>query len=457
MFALVDCNNFYASCERVFDPSLNGVPVVVLSNNDGCVIARSPEAKAIGVDMGEPAFKRMGFFARHGVRVFSSNYALYGDMSRRVMDTLARYSPRMEIYSIDEAFLHLKPTPDQSLKMQAHAMRDIVRRWTGITVSVGLGPTKTLAKVANRIAKKDPALRGVCDLSILPDLDAVLNGVHVAEVWGIGRRSTQKLAAHGVSNARQLRDLPDAWVKKRLTATGLMTVWELRGRSCIPLEAAPSSKKSIVTSRSFGQAVTTWTQMREAVASYTARGAEKLRAQNSVAGQLMVFLLTNPHRPDLSQYSNSRTVRLPVPTDHTPTLLAAAGAAIEAIYKAGYSYKKAGIMLTELHSADARQLSLLDIMPGPTAGGGFWTESSPGQGQPSLQQEPREQASSQETPWPEASRQEALMQALDATNAKWGRDTITYAATGLGQAWKMRQNHKSPRYTTSWDELPLVD
>nr|WP_126381372.1 Y-family DNA polymerase [Desulfovibrio ferrophilus] len=454
MFALVDCNNFYASCERVFDPSARDVPVVVLSNNDGCVIARSPEAKAIGVRMAEPAFKRKGFFARHGVRVFSSNYALYGDMSRRVMDTLGRFTPRMEVYSIDEAFLHLKPTPDRSLQAQASEMRETVRRWTGITVSVGIGPTKTLAKVANRIAKNTPKMHGVCDLSCSTNLGKVLEGVHVSDVWGIGRRITKKLAAVGVTNARQLRDLPDPWVKKRLTATGLMTVWELRGRSCIPLEDAPASKKAIVTSRSFGKPVTTWTQMREAVTAYTARAAEKLRAQNGVAGQLMVYLLTNPHRPELPQYSNSRTVRLPVPTDHTPTLLAAAGDATSAIYKAGFSYKKAGVMLTDIQNADARQLSLLDLTAAPAAGKVPSSSSQNGvrQGQTTNQQE-----SNQKSPQQDMPRQQALMQALDATNSKWGRDTVTYAATGLGRAWKMRQNHKSPRYTTNWEELPLVD
>jgi len=447
MYALVDCNNFYASCEGVFDPTLKGQPVVVLSNNDGCVIARSPEAKALGVRMGEPAFLRQGFFTRHGVRVFSSNYALYGDMSRRVMETLARFTPRMEVYSIDEAFLHLTPLPGRSLEAQAREIRETVRRWTGITVSVGIGPTKTLAKVANRLAKKEAGRDGVCEMGAAGTLDAILETVPVEDVWGIGRKSAAKLALRGVKTARQLRDLPDHWVRDRLTATGLMTVWELRGRSCLPLEAAPAPHKAIVSSRSFGAPVTTWTAMREAVAAYTARAAEKLRAQDGEAGQIMVFVLTNPHKPEDPQYSNSRTVALAPATSHTPALLAAAGRALESIYRSGYSYKKAGVMLTDIRSAGARQLALPGLMgPGLNTGEqpdreGALCSSTGNATHPAtfrIDDEPR---------------QEALMQALDAANARWGRDTLTFAATGLGRPWKMRQHHKSRRYTTSWAEL----
>lgn len=424
LFALVDCNNFYASCERVFDPSLARAPVVVLSNNDGCVIARSAEAKALGVEMGEPAFKREGWFRAKGVRVFSSNYALYGDMSRRVMDTLSRFAPRMEVYSIDEAFLHLAPEPGRDLTAIARGIAATVRRWTGIPVSIGIGATKTLAKVANRTAKKHPACGGVLDLAAHPDPDAVLDAVDAADVWGVGRKYAAMLRRHGVTTARALRDCPDAWVRKRMTIQGLMTVRELRGQSCIPLEDAPPPKKSILTSRCFGRPVTTWGEMAEAVAAYTARAAEKLRRQHSVCASLMVFLLTNPHKADEPQYSNSRTVALPVSTAHTPTLLRTARGILETIYRPGYSYKKAGVMLAGLERTDARQLSLLTLPPDPAVA--------------------------------EDPRGEDLMRALDAVNAKWGRGALTYAAAGLGRPWKMRQNRKSPHYTTSWEDLPRV-
>ncbi len=418
LYALVDCNNFYASCERVFDPSASGAPVVVLSNNDGCVIARSAEAKALGIEMGEPAFKREAWFLSQGVRIFSSNYALYGDMSRRVMETLSRFTPRMEIYSIDEAFLHLAPTPGTTHETLAREIRATVRRWTGIPVSVGIAPTKTLAKLANRTAKKNPALQGVFDLTTHPDPDAVLSATAVGDVWGVGRKYARMLAAHGVATARALRDCPDTWIKSRMTVRGLMTAWELRGRCCIPLEDAPPPKKSILTSRSFGYPVTTWRDMAEAVAAYTTRAAEKLRRQHGVCSHIMVFLLTNPHKPDEPQYSNAFTAALPAPTSHTPTLLAAARQALEHIYRPGHAYKKAGIMLTGLQPASSRQLSLLAPPDDPRAA--------------------------------------ALMQALDQANSKWGRDSVTYAATGLGRPWRMRQTRKSPHYTTSWHDLPTA-
>ncbi|WP_461210332.1 Y-family DNA polymerase [Desulfocurvus sp. DL9XJH121] len=416
--ALVDCNNFYASCEGVFDPSVRGKPVVVLSNNDGCVIARSPEAKALGIAMCEPAHLREGFYARHGVRVFSSNYALYGDMSRRVMEVLARFSPSMEVYSIDEAFLHLPPRPGRPPEAQARELRAMVRRWTGITVSVGLAATKTLAKIANHEAKKSPAHGGVYALDTA-DADALLASLPPGEVWGVGHRSARKLAAHGVRTAKALRDMPDEWVRRRMTVTGLMTVWELRGRPCIALDQGPAPRKSIVTSRCFGRAVRTYEHMAEAVAAYTARAAEKLRAEGGAASQVTVYLLTNPHHGDQPQYSNSRVVALPAPTSQTPALLAAARQALTAIYKPGFAYKKTGIILAGIENGPVRSLSLLD---------------APGQ-------DPRG---------------EALMQAVDAANRRFGRDAVAFAGAGLGRPWRMRQSRASPRYTTCWDELVSI-
>lgn len=423
VYALVDCNNFYVSCERAFDPSIRTTPTVVLSNNDGCVIARSPEAKALGIGMAEPAFKREGFFRQHGVRVFSSNYALYGDMSRRVMDILGSFSPDMEVYSIDEAFLRLRPVTGRSLTDLACEMRRTVHQWTGIPVSVGLAPTKTLAKLANHWAKKHTA-SGVFDCAACADVDALLERIDVGEVWGIGRRYADKLHRLGVHTARQLKDRPDHWVQRRLTIKGLMTVKELRGQPCIPIEDAPQPHKSIMSSRSFGRPVTTWDEMLEAVSAYTARTAEKLRRQGSVASSVMVFIKTNHHKPEDPQYSATRTMQLPVASAHTPTLIKAAQTLLRAIFRTGYRYCKAGVMVAGLEREDSRQLSLLTLPPDPL-----------------LAQDPR---------------QDALMETLDGINAKWGRDTVQYAATGLGKPWSMRQNHKSPRYTTCWNELPVV-
>ncbi len=421
IFGLADCNNFYASCERVFNPALAAAPVVVLSNNDGCVIARSNEAKALGIAMGEPAFKREPFFRRHNVHVFSSNYALYGDMSNRVMRTLARFTPEMEVYSIDEAFLDFTGMP-ADLEAYVREVRRTVGQWTGIPVSIGLGPTKTLAKIANRFAKKHPDTGGVFDLATrMRDtsfVDSVLDQVEVNDVWGVGRRYSKMLARHGVFTARQLRDLDTDFVRKKMTVAGLHTVLELRGVSCIPMEQAPPPKKAIVSSRSFGRPVTSLQEMREAVAAYVSRALEKLRKQGGVAGHLTVFLMTNPHKPG-PQYANSHTARMPVPNADTRRWIALALHCVQRIYKDGYSYKKAGVMLTDIEAGNTRQLSLL--------------------AEPQVEEQGR-----------------ALMGVLDSVNAKWGRGSLQYAAAGLGRPWTMRQLRKSSRFTTSWQELPIV-
>ncbi len=422
VFALADCNNFYVSCERVFDPTLWNAPVVVLSNNDGCVIARSNEAKTLGIAMGEPAFKRESFFKRNNVRVFSSNYALYGDMSNRVMRTLARFTPEMEIYSIDEAFLDFTAMPCADLESYVRGMRRTVGQWTGIPISVGFAPTKTLAKIANRFAKKHPDTGGVFDLATrMADkrfVDSVLDQVEVGDVWGVGRRYTRMLARHGVFTARQLRDLDDWFVQKKMTVAGLHTVLELRGTPCVPMEHEPPAKKAIVSSRSFGRPVSNAEEMREAVAAYVSRALEKLRGQKGVAGHITVFLMTNPHKPG-PQYANSFTARMPVPNASTPEWIILAHRCLERIYKPGYSYKKAGVMLTDIEREDTRQLSLL--------------------ANPKSEERGRE-----------------LMRMLDRVNAKWGRGTLQYAAAGLGRPWTMRQLRKSPRFTTSWQEIPVV-
>ena len=416
-YLMVDCNNFYASCERVFDPSLEGRPVVVLSNNDGCVIARSNEAKALGVAMAEPAYKREDFYARHGVRVFSSNYALYGDMSARVMRTLDRFSAETEVYSIDECFLLLRGLTSHSLLKTAREIRATVRKWTGIPVGVGIARTKTLAKVANRLAKRGDGVRLLEDED---DIDAVLGGMDTGDVWGIGRKSARYLAACGVRTALDLKRRPGDWIRRHLTVTGLRTALELRQIPCIGMEDAPPPARSLVCSRSFGTRVESLASLEEAVSSYVQRAAEKLRRQGLVAGAVQVFLETNRFQPD-PKHEASLCRALPAPTADTMALHGPALRILRDIYKPGYKYQKAGVILLDLAPAGQRQLSFL---------------------------EPRGE---------EKARRDALMRVLDRANAKYGRGTLTLAASGLGKKeWHMRQERRSPRYTTSWAELPIA-
>jgi DNA polymerase V len=416
-YLMVDCNNFYASCERVFDPSLEGKPVVVLSNNDGCVIARSNEAKALGVAMGEPAYKREDFYAGNGVRVLSSNYALYGDMSARVMRTLGLFSAEAEVYSIDECFLRLKGLDSRSLMDTAREIRATVKKWTGIPVGVGIARTKTLAKVANRLAKRGDGVRLLEDED---DIDAVLHATEPGDVWGIGRRSARFLAACGVRTALDLKRRPDDWVRRNLTVTGLRTVLELRQIPCIALEDAPPPARSLVCSRSFGTRVESLASLEEAVSAYVQRAAEKLRRKGLVAGAVQVFLETNRFQPD-PQHCASRGRALPAPTADTLVLHGPALQLLREIHKPGYKYQKAGVILLDLAPAGRRQLSFLE---------------------PSGE---------------EKMRRDALMRVMDRVNTMHGRGTLTLAASGLGKKeWHMRQERRSPRYTTSWAELPVV-
>ena len=290
MYALVDCNNFYASCERVFNPRLRHRPVVVLSNNDGCVVARSNEAKALGFKTGDPYFKVKAQVARHGVAVCSSNYTLYGDMSHRVVQTLQQLAPIVEVYSIDEAFLDLKGFTGDAIAALAAHIRRTVKTWTGIPVSVGIGPTKTLAKAASRIAKKNPEANGVWSLITPASQHDALSQLPVGDVWGIGPQWSKRLEGEGITTALALTQQPDDWLKKNLTVVGLRTTWELRGTPCIPMEAAPSPRKGIVVSRSFSRRLTEMEPLREALAGYATRVAEKLRRERRHARQMMIFL-----------------------------------------------------------------------------------------------------------------------------------------------------------------------
>jgi DNA polymerase V len=419
VFALVDCNNFYASCERLFRPELNGQPIVVLSNNDGCVIARSNEAKALGILMGDPYFKIKDVLTKHKVHVFSSNYTLYGDLSHRVMTVLQQLEPEVEVYSIDEAFISLPYTPGKAHADYARYLKKKVMRCVGIPVAIGIGPTKTLAKVATKIAKKNPDHGGAFDITDHNQIDQLLANYDVEDVWGIGRQSTHKLRARGILTARDLRDADDVWIRKRLTVTGLRTAMELRGISCLPIETAYPDKKSIISSRSFGSPVSTLTDMHEAVATYLAVAAEKLRGQGSAAGAIQVFISTNTFNHNQPQHVQSMMVNLPQPSGYTSNLLKAALYCLDGIFKPGYQYKKAGVMLTDIVPASHQQMNLF------------------------------EPVSSDEKP--------ELMQVVDRINKKWGKHTVQVARAGLTKTWQMVQTHKSPAYTTSWSELPVVN
>lgn len=417
VFALVDCNNFYASCERVFNPKLNGKPIVVLSNNDGCVVARSNEAKALGIGMGVPEFQIRSVLRTHRVQVFSSNYTLYGDLSQRIMETLEQFSPHIEVYSIDEAFLSLLGFARRDLTEYGRQIRRTVKQWTGIPVSVGMAETKTLAKIANRIAKRNPATGGVCDLLACPDREALLEGVAVEDVWGIGPNYARLLNQHGLTTALQLRQADDQWIRKHLGIVGVRLVYELRGHSCLDLDECPAPKQGITCSRAFGRSVCTLADMEEAVSSYVSRAAEKLRGEGLAATVLTVFLMTNAFT-DEPQYRNSVTCSLPVGTDTTSELIRVALKGLRSIYRDGYRYKKAGVMCTALVSASQVQPDLFDHQDRP--------------------------------------RSKRLMAALDAVNDRWGAGTLEYASSGLTKTWKTQFHRRSPAYTTDWNELPFV-
>ncbi|MBU4117942.1 MAG: Y-family DNA polymerase [Proteobacteria bacterium] len=418
LFALLDCNNFYVSCERVFNPELEGQPVVVLSNNDGCIIARSNEAKVLGLRMGEPYFRAKSLISRNRVRVFSSNYALYGDMSRRVMEEVGRLEPEVEVYSIDEAFIRLPAAKEEVLRITGGNIRASVRQHTGIPVSIGFGPTKTLAKIANRMAKKQPEHGGVFIILPESDIDSILKGVEAGEVWGIGSRSSRKLADCGIFTAYDLSRADETWVRKHLSITGLRTMHELQGISCFSLDEVPPPKHSIACSRSFGVLVTELQEMHEATASYVSRAAEKLRAQQLKAGCLTLYLTTNRFRTDQPQYANSRTITLPCPTADTAELIAQSMRCLKELFRSGYAYQKVGVVLCDLIPEHIHHQANLFIAP--------------------------------------RRNRDNLHQALDRINHRWGRDTLQYGSAGLVKPWHHKQAMKSPSYTTNWHELPIV-
>lgn len=419
--ALVDVNNFYVSCERVFNPKLEGKPVIILSNNDGCVIARSNEAKALGIRMGAPWFQMQDLARQQGVMVHSSNYALYADMSNRVMSILGQLSPVQEIYSIDECFLDLGGFQPKALVPYAREIRQQIKQWTGLPVCIGVGPTKTLAKLANHIAKKHQEFAGVFDFNAVApgDMDTWLGKLPVDEVWGIGPRLAPRLAQIGIASALDLKQADTATMRSKFSVVMEQTILELNNVCCIDLHRVTSPRKQIISSRSFGIPVTDFLSLRESVTLYVSRAAEKLRRQHSCAGAVHVYIRTSPSNGQKSLYGNSMTIPLPSPTDDTMRLVQAALWGLKRIYRAGYRYQKAGVMLSEIVPAGTCQADLF------SAG-------------------------------VSASKSGQLMATLDQINRKMGKQAIKLASEGFRQPWRMRQEHKSPAYTTSWDNLLAV-
>jgi len=421
LFALVDVNNMYVSCERAFNPKLQGRPIVVLSNNDGCAVARSNEVKALGVKMGTPWFQMKDLARQHGIIGLSSNYTLYGDMSNRIMTILRTYSPHVEVYSIDESFLSLNGMGGlwDSPTAMGQDIRKRILQWTSLPVCVGVGASKTQAKLANHIAKKFPLFDSVCDLTTMSAarMRWLFVRIDVSEVWGVGRRIAAKLADMGINTVQDLKDASPRDIRARFGVVMERTCQELRGLSCLALEEVPSPRKEIVSSKSFGTMAVSLTELEEAVSTYIARAAEKLRGQDSLCGAVHVFVHTNPFREQDPQYSNGLTVPLIAPTDDNRILAAAALQGLALIFREGYQYKKAGVMLMDLHANTISQGTLFD-------------------GQP-----PREQSA-------------RVMATLDALNQRFGRDALHIGSAGLVQRWAMKAENKTPCYTTRWDELP---
>lgn len=425
MLALVDCNNFYVSCERAFNPALEGKPVGVLSNNDGCLIARSNELKALDVKMGTPYFMMQQVVQQHAIHLFSSNYTLYGDMSARVMATLGRFIEEVEVYSIDEAFLDLDGYERvyADLASFAHQLRSTVKQWTRIPVSVGIAPTKTLCKVANYFAKREAHHDGVLLLDTTQKISAALTSYDVADLWGIGWRYAGMLKRQGIRTAAQLAALPDDWISSKLTVNGLRLAYELRGTPCKLLEVEAPAKKAICTAPSFGRGVSDIDTISHALVTHLGRAAEKLRRQHSAASSITVFLHTNRHKRSMNgelakQYYGSQSVELPHPTANTPELAPYALAVLKGVFRFGYEYQKVGVMLTGLVSVDYQQTSL-------------FTDGPDG-------------------------RMTKLSATVDKLNTRHGRDRVRLAAAGYDPSWHHKQQWMSPGYTTQWPDLLRV-
>ena len=413
--ALVDCNSFYVSCERLFNPKIRKKPVVVLSNNDGCIISRSNEAKALGIKMGEPYFKAKDIIIRNKVEVFSSNYALYGDLSRRVMRTLKSFNAAIEVYSIDEAFLDLSNFPDQEIENIGKEIRETILQWTGIPTSIGIAKTKTLSKIANHIAKKKQS--GVTSLIGIENIDPILEKIDINDVWGVGRQLTKFYNKNGIYNAKQLKNKSNSWIKKCSNVLSSRTAMELRGISCIGLETTTTKRKSCVVSRSFGKRIETFQELQEAVVNYCLNASEKIRSESLTAKAITVFVRTSPFQRNYGYYSNSKTVDFPIATNNSIEIVKTAVAILETIFKNGYQYQKAGVMLTGLSNAhDKTNL--------------FSTEKD--------------------------DKIQALMRSIDNTNHRYGRSTLSVASAGVNKRWNMRRDHSSKIDTADFFSLPTI-
>jgi DNA polymerase V len=420
--ALVDCNNFYVSCERAFNPKLEGKPVVVLSNNDGCAVARSSEVKALGVKMAEPWFKMEKLAKQHGIIALSSNYALYGDMSARVMSILSTFSPKQEIYSVDECFLDLDGFDPASLAAYGQTIRKTIKQNVGIPVCVGIADTKTLAKLANHCAKKRYAGRdGVCDFGrySVTQISRLFATMPVGDIWGVGRKITDKLIAMNINTVEDLRTANPSRMRQQFSIVLERTIKELNGIPSIELDEVAAPRQQIMVSRSFGQEVTDFDDLSESVAYFATTAAEKLRKDGSVAANVCVFIQTNPFKEKSPQYQRSLVVPMGEPTCDTVKLVNAAMRGLKAIYRVGYSYKKSGVLLMGLQPKDAIQFSLFDDVA-------------------------------------EQDKSNKLMSVMDTINRRMGKGSMTIAASGTQQRWAMRRDSKSPNYTTDWDELPVA-
>jgi DNA polymerase V len=413
--ALVDCNSFYVSCERLFNPKIRKKPVVVLSNNDGCIISRSDEAKTLGIKMGEPYFKEKDIIVKNNVQVFSSNYSLYGDISRRVMRTLKRFNCGIEIYSIDEAFLDLSNYRDDEIEDVGKEIRNIVLQWTGIPTSIGIAKTKTLSKVANYIAKKKQS--GLVSLINITNIDPILEKVEINNVWGIGKQITKFYHKNGIYNAKQLKNKSNTWIKKNSNVLSSRTAMELRGIPCINLEKTNTKRKSCVVSRSFGKKVESFQELKEAIAGYSLNASEKIRSESLTTKSITVFIRTSPFQNKFGYYSNSQIVDFPMATNNSIEIVKAAINILESIFKSGYRYQKAGIMLSHLSEAtNSKNL--------------FSSEKD--------------------------ERINNLMKSIDNTNYRYGRSTLSLASAGVHKRWNSKRQHYSKIDTADFYSLPMI-
>ena len=413
--ALIDCNSFYVSCERLFNPKIRKKPVVVLSNNDGCIISRSTEAKALGIKMGEPYFKAKDIIIKNKVNVFSSNYSLYGDLSRRVMRTLKRFNSAIEVYSIDEAFLDLSNFSDDEVEKVGREIRETVLKWTGIPTSIGIAKTKTLSKVANHIAKKKKS--GVTSLIGIENIDPILEKVEINDVWGVGRQLTKFYHKNGIYNAKQLKNKSNTWIKKNSNVLGSRTAMELRGVPCIDLETTQTKRKSCVVSRSFGQRIEKYQELKEAVANYCLNASEKIRSESLIAKSITVFVRTSPFQSRFGYYSNSKTIDFAISTNNSIEIVKTALVALDSIFKNGYRYQKAGVMLTGLSNEDGSKNL-------------FSSEKD--------------------------EKIKGLMRSIDNTNYRYGRSTLSLASAGVQKRWNMRREHSSKIDTADFYLLPTI-